>query len=220
MAAPAPGNPDKPPMSNRKKASIAVGVFFGAVFVIGGIGSAIDKRKKEAAARCAEAAPPTAMASTSQPPVPASVSPTTQPTGPASLAMLAQQVETARAKLQAEKEEHGSFQIHGKKITERTTDMLLVWGKALPTNGTPINQMGCIFEEGNVIVKDYDKQDISAVGYFGFVYYLEQKHGKGNFGQSVPVLVYTGKEPASLAKARTAFEQATAAYEKAKGGAP
>jgi hypothetical protein len=212
-AAPAPGIPGKPPMSTGKKAGIAVAVFFGAIFVLGGIGAAVEKAKKEKAAQGAEAAQPAATASTSQLPAPSSASPAAQPTGPANLAALEKQMEEARRLLGIESEKSGCFRLQG-KINDHSDNALSLWGYAVPNppiQGMRHNQFGAVLEEGNIVVKDYDKNLINNGYYTGLAYYLESKHGKNAVGGKVPINIY-GQAPKSLAKVMDNFNRAQEAF--------
>lgn len=203
------------PMSGKvKKVAFGCLGLFVVLIVIGGIGSAIEKSKQQKAAGGAPTPPPSSEpASTATPtPVPASAQ-AAKPSGPADRATLAKRAEAARARLQAEQEKHGCFQVNG-KIGERTDDALVLWGKALVMQGTSSQAMGFLFEDGNIIVQGYDKSGISYDQYLGVAYFIEQKRGENNFGQQVPVNVYSASKPASLAAAEQANATAQAELDK------
>lgn len=214
--APPPSPTSAKPMSGKvKKVAFGCLGLFVVLIVIGGIGSAIEKSKQQKAAGAAPTPTPSSEPASTATPTPAPAStPAAKPSGPADRTTLAQRAEAARARLQAEQEKHGCFQIHGKEIVERTDDALLIWGKALPGKGTQANQVGCLFDESNVVVKGYSKDDITAIGYFGWVYYLGQQQGKNSAGSKVPVNVYSASKPASLAAAEQANATAQAELDK------
>ena len=215
--APPPAPTTAKPMSSKvKKVTFGCLGLFVVLIVIGGIGSAIEKSKQQKAAGGAPTPPPAPSsepASTATPtPVPATT-PAAKPSGPADRATLAKRADEARARLQSEQEKHGCFQVNG-KISERTDDMLMLWGKALIMQGTSPQAMGFLFEDGNIIVKGYDKNGISYDQYLGVAYFAEQKRGKNSFGQQVPVNIYTTNKPASLAAAEKANATAQAELEQ------
>lgn len=211
--APPPSPTSAKPMSGKAK-KLAFGCLglFVVLIVIGGIGSAIGKSKQEKAAG-GTPTPSSEPASTATPTPAHASTPAAKPSGPADRTTLAKRAEAARARLQAEQEKHGCFQVNG-KISERTDEALVLWGKALVMQGTSPQSMGFLFEDGNIIVQGYDKSGISYDQYLGVAYFIEQKRGKNNFSQQVPVNVYSASKPASLAAAEQANATAQAELDK------
>jgi len=208
-------------MSTGKKVGIGCAGLFVVFMVIGSIGAAVKKERESAEATPAPspAVASGSIAANSPRPVGLSAQPATSlaplPTGPANLAVLEKQELATRQSYEPLREQHGYFQIQA-KITERSGNKLMLWGKVYGQGGTKQNQEGWLMEDGNIVILDYDKSKIQIDHYYDNAYFLEQKTGKGKLGQKVLVNVY-GPAPAALIRAKEAHDAAALKLSEAQG---
>lgn len=129
------------------------------------------------------------------------------------LARLAKEVESKKSAHLAELKKSGGFLIAG-EIKRRTKDTLIIWGVAANWAIAKDSQEGIMYENGNIIVRNYNEERIVGTYYQPQVhYFIEQTDGKNAFGASVAVNVY-GDEPAKQKAKRIAYEDAQRRYDE------
>lgn len=101
---------------------------------------------------------------------------------------LKNKIEKLKSDISQITKENPVFSIVG-TIKDRNDSRLLLWGNAYESRGQS-SVFGNMFEEGNVIVRNYMKENIVGNTYNGLHYFIKKSYGKNAFNADVLVFEY------------------------------
>ncbi len=102
-----------------------------------------------------------------------------------------------------------AFRVGGEvKDRDHDADLIQLWGTVQPKSSDDMNTAGVLLQEGNVVVRNPDKNANLAIGgtYSGDAYFVERRTGKNGFGVEVPIFVYDTTPPLRIQTLRSAVD--------------